>query len=411
MTGIVIPADEVERLVELDEFGAFDVLVEPVHQAIAELAAHVCRTPIALVNLVGRDRQYFKGHTGTSAEHMDRRVAFCPHTLDVRALVEVPDALADPAFRDDPAVAGEPYVRFYAGAPMISSRGRALGVVCVFDHRPRQLAPDQHRALVTLAACATAVLELGYRLRQADEVIHRLHDVNELKHQFLRSVNHELRTPLASIRSSLQLIQDGGLDAAAERHFLDMIERNSDRLLALLDELLLMASLNAGTAVFRPQTCDLTALAHELADAVAPRLREGRHTLAVHAPGPVPAWGEAARLRHALRHLLDNAIKFTPAGGRITLTVTDDPVPAVEVADTGVGIAPDDLAHVFDDFFRAAHAEAQAIGGTGVGLPIVKKIMDMHGGSVRIDSRPGRGTRVRLTLPALPQPHVPGGRP
>ncbi|GAA3157241.1 GAF domain-containing sensor histidine kinase [Planomonospora alba] len=401
------PDDEAARLKEIDELGVLQVVTEPIFQAVAELAAHVCRTPVALVSVLGRDREYFKGRAGVVSEAMERRAAFCPATVTARALVEVPDALADPRFRDDPAVAGEPYVRFYAGAPMISDRGHALGVVCVFDHRPRRLRPEQHRALETLAVCSVGMLELQHHARQAEEVIARLSRLEELKHQFLRTVNHELRTPLTSIRSYLQLIQEGDLDPATEQHFLRVIERNGDRILRLVDDLLLMSSLNARTATFHPARVDLAELARQAVGEISAKDWTGDHSLALEAPRPVAVRADAERIRHVLAQLLDNAVKFTPAKGRITVTVTGDPVPTVEIADTGIGIEPDELERVFDDFYRAPQVEDQAIGGTGIGLPIVRKIMLMHGGDVRIDSHPGAGTRVRLTLPAAPE-HDPG---
>ncbi|MFC4060482.1 ATP-binding protein [Planomonospora corallina] len=398
--------DEAARLKELDELGALQVITEPIFQSIAELASDICRTPIALVNLIGRDREYFKGHAGIGVESMERRALFCPWTVGARTLVGVPDALADPRFRDDPLVTGEPYVRYYAGMPMISSRGHALGVVCVFDHRPRRLAPEQHRGLETLAACAVGMLELQHHARQAEEVIARLRRLEELKHQFLRTVNHELRTPLTSIRSYLQLIQEGDLDPATEQSFLRVIERNSDRILRLIDDLLLMASLNAQTAIFQPVRADLAELVRQAVGEAAGRARSSDHALDLEAPQPVPVMVDAERMRHVLAQLLDNAIKFTPPGGRITVTVTGAPVPAVEVRDTGIGIEAEELGQVFDDFYRAPQVEDQAIGGTGLGLPIVRKVMLMHGGNVRIESRPGEGTRVLLTLPAAPEPEA-----
>ncbi|MFC4056974.1 ATP-binding protein [Planomonospora corallina] len=236
-------------------------------------------------------------------------------------------------------------------------------------------------------------------LLQQRQQMERLRQVDELKNQFLRTVNHELRTPLASVRSSVQLLHEGGMDAATQERFLQVLDRNSVRLEHLLNELLLMASLNAGDAAFTPAETELSALARQAVQAVTARGDTGHLTVTVHAPGAVTAWADAGRLRHALAQLLDNAVKFTPPGGRIDVTVTADPVPSIEVADTGVGIDPHDLPHVFDDFYRGAGAERQSIGGTGVGLALVRKIVRMHGGDVQVDSRPGAGTRIRLVLP------------
>ncbi|WP_449065814.1 ATP-binding protein, partial [Planomonospora algeriensis] len=241
-------------------------------------------------------------------------------------------------------------------------------------------------------------------LVRQEQQVHRLRQIDEVKNQFLRTVNHELRTPLTSIHSYLQLIREGGLDPVTQDRFLEVIDRNSTRLGQLLDELLLMASLNAGNAAFTPAETDLVALARNAVQAITAQGRTEQPAVTVHAPAPVIAWADAGRIRHALAHLLDNAVKFTPPGGRIDVTVTADPVPQIEVADTGAGIEPHDLDHVSDDFYRGGTAEQRAIGGTGVGLALVRRIAEMHGGDVHIDSRPGHGTRVRLTLPVKAAP-------
>ncbi|MFC3823333.1 ATP-binding protein [Planomonospora venezuelensis] len=372
---------------------------EPRFSAIAELAALICQAPMALVSIVGAERQYFKGRVGITETGMDRWLGFCSHVIMDRRLLEVPDTLADPRFRDDPVVTGEPYVRFYAGAPVISDRGYVLGTVCVMDHMPRRLSTAQRRALASLSTCAADLLQLHHYARQSEQVITRLAEVEELKHGFLRTVNHELRTPLTSIGSYLQIIQEGGLDATTERKFLDVIERNSDRIRGLVDELLLLSSLSARTASYVPARLDLTTLARQVCSVTTARAWDSNLTLTFRSQAHVAVWGDAGRLHHALAQLLDNAIKFTPPGGAITVTVLGEPTPSLEVRDTGIGISAGDLPYVLDDFYRAPEAEEQAVGGTGVGLPIVNKIALMHGGSVHVDSTPGEGTCVRLVLP------------
>ncbi|MBG0816518.1 HAMP domain-containing sensor histidine kinase [Planomonospora sp. ID82291] len=394
------PSDEAGRLQELRELHALDAVLEGDLRAIAEVAAYVCRTPIGVVNLMDADYQHFKGRHGIDLPGIGRRqMSFCSHAIRGRDVLEVRDALADERFRDDPAVRGEPYVRFYAGAPVVTGRGHALGAVFAADHRPRRLLGEQRRVLRTLAAGVAHLAELHHHVRRAELVERRMQELEEVKNQFLRTVNHELRTPLTSIRSYLQLLQDGDLDETTAQRFLSVIDRNSSRLGELLDRLLLIASLNARTTLFTPAPADLAALARQVADAAAERARAGGLTVTVRAPAPVMACADAVRTRYAIEQLLDNAIKFTPPGGRIEIAVHADPVPAVEVCDTGIGIDPGELDRVRDDFYRGVGAEDRAIGGAGIGLSLAEKIARMHGGDVRIDSRPGHGTRARLTLP------------
>ncbi|MBG0817609.1 GAF domain-containing sensor histidine kinase [Planomonospora sp. ID82291] len=378
------------------------VLMEPDFSALATSAALACKAPIALVSVMGAGDRRLTGRAGAGAEDLDEQaLSFFPCTVQDRELLEVPDACGDARFHDDPAVTGEPGVRFYAGVPMIGRSGNVLGVFCVMDHRPRHLSDDQRRILRSLAASATALLKTYRYARQSDHIIYGLQEVQDLKDQFLRTVNHELRTPLTSIRGYLQLVREGGLDEATEHRFLQVIERNSEHILKMIDELLLMSSLNARTAVFTPERVDLVAVVRRVVGDAAAAAESRGHTLRLEAPPSMTAWADARRLQHALDHLLDNAIKYTPDGGMIEVAVTADPARRIRIRDTGIGIAPGEVERIFEDFYRSPQAE-EVTGGTGMGLPLVDKIIQLHGGSVRIDSEPGKGTSVRVTLPVPP---------
>ncbi|GIH95987.1 ATP-binding protein [Planobispora siamensis] len=416
MVSIPIPTDEPERLAELATLQSLPAVPEPDFTAVARLAAAVCQAPLALVTLIDGEGQSYKGRVGITATRGGREATACSYVICSREVLEIPDALADERFVTNPWVTGEPYVRFYCGAPIVTSHDHALGAVCVMDHVPRRLKEDQHQALIMLGAAVAGLMEARYYTQRADEIITRLRETEELKNQFLRTVNHELRTPLTSIASYLQLIKDGGLDEVTEQKFLRVIERNSQRILGLIDDLLLMASLNARTLAHRPGAVDLAELARRVVEKVMPAARECHLAVGVRAPASVTAWADAARLEHALAQVLDNAVKFTPPGGSVIVVVTAEPVPTIEVRDTGIGITPADLEHVLDDFYRGGEAEDRAIGGTGVGLSITNKIVQLHSGQVHIDSRPGRGTRVRISLPGTagdtspsPDPGLPNG--
>ncbi|GGS70470.1 sensor histidine kinase [Planobispora rosea] len=399
MVSIPIPSDEAERVAELATLRSLTAMPEPDFTSIARLAATLCQAPLALVTLIDSEGQDYKGRVGITVTRGGREATACSYVICSRDVLEIPDALSDERFIENPWVTGEPYVRFYCGAPIVTSHDHALGAVCVMDHMPRHLTEDQHQALTTLATAVAGLMEARYYTQRADEIVTRLRETEELKNQFLSTVNHELRTPLTSISSYLQLIRDGELDEVTEQKFLRVIERNSQRILALIDDLLLMASLNARTAAHRPGEVDLSELARRAVEKVMPVARECHLLVDVRAPGPVMVWADAARLEHALAQVLDNAIKFTPPGGSVIAVVEDGPVPTIEVRDTGIGITPADLEHVLEDFYRGGEAEERAISGTGVGLSITNKIVQLHSGRVHIDSRPGRGTRVRISLP------------
>ena len=156
-----IPADEEQRLSELRAYGILDTLPEQAYDDITYLASEICGSPIALISLVDEHRQWFKSAVGLEATETPRDVAFCAYAaFDPTQLVIVNDATTDPRFSNNPLVTSDPRIRFYAGAPLVTSTGRSLGALCVIDREPRELSPRQARALHALARQVMAQLEL-----------------------------------------------------------------------------------------------------------------------------------------------------------------------------------------------------------------------------------------------------------
>ena len=155
-----IPENEVARVQALHQYAVLNTAPEPAYDQLAELAASICGTPLAAVSLIDSDRQWIKANVGLNFSETARDVAFCAHTIAQRDLLVVPDATLDPRFADNPLVTSEPHIRFYAGAPLITSDGHALGTLCVLDYAPRQLDDQQREALRVLSHQVVARLEL-----------------------------------------------------------------------------------------------------------------------------------------------------------------------------------------------------------------------------------------------------------
>lgn len=155
--GVVL---EAERQAALDALRITDSLPEPAYDAVVRLASILCDTPISLISLISRDRQWFKARVGLAAEETPRSMAFCSHAIaSPGRVMEVQDASLDPRFRDNPLVTGDPYIRFYAGHPLVDSQGNALGTVCVIDQVPRRLDDTQRAGLAALADVVSGLLE------------------------------------------------------------------------------------------------------------------------------------------------------------------------------------------------------------------------------------------------------------
>jgi len=250
---------------------------------------------------------------------------------------------------------------------------------------------------------ATAVPIEGGGAWAALAVFHDLTEVRRLdsmRRDFISNVSHELRTPLAGIRAAAETLQEGAIDdrpAAVE--FLGHIQRETDRMTQLVEELLELSRIESGTAPLRFAPLDAAVLVRDAVNRFAQQAE--RAAVLLTAEGEVSGLtvtGDAERLERALGNLVANAIKFTPPGGSIA--VWAEPVDgdvAVRVRDTGIGIEPDQQARVFERFYKTDRGRGS--GGTGLGLAIVKHIVQAHGGSVTVDSRPGRGSTFTMRLP------------
>ncbi len=173
-----LPENERERLLALRRYEILDTLPEAAYDDITHLASEICRAPISAVSLVDRDRQWFKSKVGLEVQETGRDIAFCAHAILQTDLMIVPDARADDRFADNPLVTGEPRIRFYAGAPLVTARGEVVGTLCVIDQERRTLSDGQARALRALSRQVMAQLEL--RLRVAEQHRYRtlLEDAN-----------------------------------------------------------------------------------------------------------------------------------------------------------------------------------------------------------------------------------------
>jgi GAF domain-containing protein len=163
-----IPRNDKQRLHVLWQYDVLDTMPEEVFDDLTELAARICEAPIALITLVDEDRQWFKSKVGVTLTETSRDISFCGHAIAQSDLFIVPDATQDERFASNPLVTSDPQIRFYAGAPLISPDGHALGTLCVIDKVPRQLRPDQQQALRVLARHVMTQLELRRRSRELD---------------------------------------------------------------------------------------------------------------------------------------------------------------------------------------------------------------------------------------------------
>jgi PAS domain S-box-containing protein len=245
-------------------------------------------------------------------------------------------------------------------------------------------------------------------LAQAQMQNERLRELDRMKDEFVALVSHELRTPLTSIRGYLELLLEDadGFDAT-HADWLSVIDRNSERLLLLVEDLLLKAQVNAGKVALSVKDIDLAAVIEQSVKTSAPVASARGVALTCTTETLPPAAVDPVRIGQVIDNLISNALKFTPAGGRVDVrAAASGRCVRIEIEDSGTGISEEEQARLFERFYRTSQAQTDAVPGVGLGLSIAKAIVEAHGGQISCMSVEGRGTTFAIDLPLAEQPAV-----
>ncbi|GGK34498.1 hypothetical protein GCM10010124_28900 [Pilimelia terevasa] len=244
-------------------------------------------------------------------------------------------------------------------------------------------------------------------LEREREQVRQLREVDRLKDELVAVVSHELRNPVTSIRGYAEMLLDDPELPATPRHFAEVIDRKSSHLHHLVEDLLTLARLDAGSIEIDPRPLSAARLIREAVQEQGPAAQAKNLTVAVATGRLSPVHGDPTRLRQVLDNLISNAVKYTPEGGTVRVVAADaEAGVVVTVTDTGIGIPADQYGQLFQRFFRARTAVAAGITGTGLGLAITKAVVEAHGGTIAAAPAPGGGTAFTVSLPAVGAPHA-----
>ncbi|GCD90402.1 cell wall metabolism sensor histidine kinase WalK [Nocardioides sp. LS1] len=343
-------------------------------------------------------------HLAAGLEVPPAFAGLCLETAHRRETLSIDDVTADPRIGPENTahlvdVMG---IGSYLGAPMWVA-GKLVGWLALHAVRTsRPWSPDRRALVEQLASDLGSALSQAQAYRHMTEAVEHLEEANRVKSELVSTVSHELRTPLASINGYLEVLADEDLGAITDRQrrVIEVISRNGDRLASLVENLLTLARSDSGETGIDHTLLDLVEVVRESHRVLEPAAQAGQVSVRVVESAPSPVRGSRDELERLVINLVSNAIKFTPAGGEVSLqlTTTEDHV-TLTVADTGVGIAAEDVPLVFDRFYRAQSATTNAVQGTGLGLAVVRTIVDHHAGHIELTSEPDAGTRVRVRLP------------
>ncbi|MDN5891094.1 ATP-binding protein [Psychrobacter sp. AOP22-C1-22] len=436
-----VAVDEAERITKLKKYQVLNDNDEPAFKRLVDLAKLFFDMPIVTITFMDEETQYLKSIHGLGDVcRTTREVAICNYTVLSNDVFVVEDLSKDSRFSQNPLVTESPYLRFYAGAPIIIHEGNKsfrLGSLCVMDMKPKyDFDEQQAKILAQFATMAADALQLQDKQRDAKLA-------NEMKSDFLANMSHEIRTPMNGIIGMVDMLGETKL-SSEQQEYIDNIKVSNEHLMAIINGILDLSKVESGKMSIDFIPVNLSALCNEVVSLFTAKARQRGLILDYHYTESLSPYieGDPVRLKQIIANLVNNAIKFTREGGRVSIDVkhvpnchcdevderrtkkrnntkngqaaADNPIDSntvyyedmtlcIEVTDSGVGIKPESLEAIFEAYDQADKFTHRLYGGTGLGLSVCKSLVDLMGGYINVDSEVGVGTTfsVLLPLPAI----------
>ncbi|MCH6257553.1 GAF domain-containing sensor histidine kinase [Puniceicoccaceae bacterium K14] len=391
-----LPANEQERLAALYRYDILDTDFEESFDDLAKVASVLCDTPIALISLIDPNRQWFKAARGLDARETPRDSAFCAHAIHKDEVMIVHDTLEDSRFHDNPLVTGDPNIRFYAGAPIITNDGYPLGTICSIDRKPRELTKEQIEGLKALSRQVTINLEMRRQMRT-------LNEINQSKNRLFSIISHDMRSPLSTLNTVINHLfdQSDSLDEEEKDQWLHAIQKSAATSLTIAENLLKWARFEEGTVQYNPKTIDL----EEFFSKIRPILEENAQSKNIELVTEIEATtatvADETMLHSIIQNTVSNSIKFTHENGTVKIACkAKNSGTHISISDTGVGMKEKTLENLFKIESTYSAEGTQGEKGSGLGLCLCKQFAEKMGGSLNVESKEGVGTTMHIHLPA-----------
>jgi signal transduction histidine kinase/DNA-binding NarL/FixJ family response regulator len=392
-----IPHNEEKRLAALKRYNILDTLPQRAFDDATRLVSYICGVPIAHISFIDENRQWFKSEIGIGVSEVPREISFCQYTIMDTKMVEIPDTHLNERFKEDPNVVDGFKVRFYVGIPLTTPDGHNIGTICAIDHVSKELDDNQRNALSIIAKHVMNQLELrtkNLELNAQKKIAERAVFV---KDSFLANMSHEIRTPLNAIIGFTDLLAQTTLDAV-QRDYIDSVQIAGENLLLIVNDILDLSKIESGSLTIDAVPFNLKKTLKHVYDLLKVKVpKDVEFNLFLDANMPEIVIGDQGRLNQILVNLTGNAIKFTEEG-EVTLTVknieeSDDQCSIrFTVKDSGIGIPENKLKTIFERFTQAEQSTTRRFGGTGLGLNIVKQLVELHNSEIHVKSKEGRGS-------------------
>jgi signal transduction histidine kinase len=411
--GLRTSVDRLSRLMKVGAAISSELDLDALLRTISQTTSHLLGAERSTVFLVDRSRNELWSRV---AEGLDRQEIRIPLAAGIAGTVassgtpiRISDAYTDPRFNPEVDKRTGYRTRNILCAPMRNARGQVIGVFQVLNKRGGDFSALDEQLLASLSSQAAVAVENAQLYDEVQRAYTQLQTLDRMKSDFLNSISHELRTPLAPILGYSDILLSGSMGALPPNcvRAVQAISTSAKRLLSLVEGLLLFVRLDEGEMALKREPVDLAPLVALVMEPFQAKAVERKLSLANEVAGGLPpVKADRQELMMALTHLLDNATKFTLAGGRVAVRAR--PVAAeggsmlVEIAveDTGIGIPAELHAKIFERFYQVDSSTTRQFGGVGIGLAVVKQIVEAHGSRVLVESEPGKGSTFRFHLPA-----------
>ncbi|MBW4430093.1 MAG: GAF domain-containing sensor histidine kinase [Nostoc desertorum CM1-VF14] len=394
----VLPQNETVRIQTLRQYKILDTPPEAAFDDLTRLAAQICGAPIALISFIDESRQWFKSKVGLDIQSTSRELAFCTHAiLQPHNPLIISDTLLDERFATNPLVASDPYIRFYAGASLITPQGYTLGTLCVVDRVPRQLSSEQIQALQTLSRQVVTQLELKLYLCKLESITATQHQQIEY---LISALDHDLRTPILANRNTLYAML-GGAFGSVNNSYVDVLEdcyQANEDLLRLVEALLNIsrykteANKNLKYEILDWKNIFIQATSH------VATIFQQKCTIKYKIPDSLPiAYGKPLEIQQVVQNLLNNTVELSKLNQEITLEVRLAEFETIKILVRANGLEIPYLGKemLFNGLIqgRGRHNIDK------LGLYLCRQIVEAHKGTINAESIPDEGTTFWFTLP------------
>lgn len=390
----LIPTNEKERIQKLHTYDILDTPSDITFDKIAFLAAQIFNTPIAQITFVDEDRVFFKTNISPlAATEIDRKDSFCSTAILNDGVTLFENLLEVPSFQQNPFVTMQNGVRFYAGAPLKTVEGLKLGTVCVLDVKPRKVTEKQLQMLETLSSIVLDELELKRATRKA------LFAQTDMMNRIV----HDLKNPSTTISLSAELIKKKANDPKVVSDFADRIKSASNNILSSLNNLLDLSKIESTNFKLDLKEIDVVKILEAVKGNFELLALQKKQTVTIVSDGDTLILADAARLQEAFENLMSNALKYNHIGSAIIINVCkskNDIV--VEFRDQGQGLTEEDMSKLFVKFAKLSALPTGKEHSNGIGLSIVKMLIELHNGKVWAESEgKNKGASFFISLPVL----------